>query len=68
MCSTRKGKGGARTPDSSGDQPVPQPAVKLKSGEYCKTYGERSCADDEVLDLMEANDNHSETHTVGEFI
>jgi hypothetical protein len=42
--------------------------IKLKSGDYCKTYGERSCADDEVLDLMEANDNHSETHTVGEFI
>merc|ERR1719277_1801855 len=42
--------------------------IKLKSGEYCKTYGERSCTDDEVLDLMEANDNHSEEHTVGEFI
>jgi len=42
--------------------------IKLKSGEYCKSFGERSCADDEVLDLMEANDNHSEEHTVGEFI
>jgi hypothetical protein len=42
--------------------------IKLKSGDYCKTYGERSCGDSEVLDLMEANDNHSETHTVGEFI
>jgi len=42
--------------------------IKLKSGNYCKTYGERSCADDEVLDLMEANDNHSEEHTVAEFI
>merc|ERR1719168_171552 len=42
--------------------------IKLKSGDYCKTFGERSCSDDEVLDLMEANDNHSETHTVGEFI
>merc|ERR1740139_1723189 len=42
--------------------------IKLKSGEYCKTFGERSCADDEVLDMMEANDNHSEEHTVGEFI
>merc|ERR1719413_160967 len=42
--------------------------IKLKSGEYCKTFGERSCTDDEVLDLMEANDNHSEEHTVGEFI
>ncbi|CAE8613485.1 unnamed protein product [Polarella glacialis] len=42
--------------------------IKLKSGDYCKGFGERSCADDEVLDLMEANDNHSEEHTVGEFI
>merc|ERR1719162_1933001 len=42
--------------------------IKLKSGEYCKTFGERSCADDEVLDMMEANDNHSEEHTVAEFI
>ncbi|CAE7660360.1 MDH2, partial [Symbiodinium sp. CCMP2456] len=42
--------------------------IKLKSSDYCKTYGERSCGDDEVLDLMEANDNHSEEHTVGEFI
>jgi len=42
--------------------------IKLKSGDYCKEYGERSCADDEVLELMEANDNHAETHTVAEFI
>jgi hypothetical protein len=42
--------------------------IKLKSGDYCKTFGEKSCSDDEVLDLMEANDNHSEEHTVGEFI
>eukprot|EP00418_Pyrodinium_bahamense_P091299 CAMPEP_0179039752 /NCGR_PEP_ID=MMETSP0796-20121207/15299_1 /TAXON_ID=73915 /ORGANISM="Pyrodinium bahamense, Strain pbaha01" /LENGTH=504 /DNA_ID=CAMNT_0020736087 /DNA_START=63 /DNA_END=1574 /DNA_ORIENTATION=- len=42
--------------------------IKLKAGNYCSTYGERSCADDEILDLMEANDNHSEQHTVGEFI
>merc|ERR1719373_929764 len=42
--------------------------IKLKSGNYCKTFGERSCSDDEVLDMMEANDNHAETHTVGEFI
>merc|ERR1719288_333096 len=40
--------------------------IKLKSGNHCKTYGERSCSDDEVLDLMEANDNHSEEHTVAE--
>ena len=31
-------------------------------------YGERACADDEVLHLTEANDNHSEQHTVAEFI
>merc|ERR1719243_22878 len=42
--------------------------IKLKSGEYCKTYGEKSCADSDVLDLMEANDNHSEEHTVAEFL
>merc|ERR1719223_1463708 len=42
--------------------------IKLKSGEYCKSYGEASCADNEVLQLMEANDNHAEEHTVAEFI
>merc|ERR1719413_134379 len=42
--------------------------IKLKAGNYCKTYGERSCTDDEVLDMMEANDNHSEQHTVAEFV
>merc|ERR1712072_218151 len=42
--------------------------IKLKKGNYCKTFGERSCSDDEVLSLMEANDNHAEEHTVGEFI
>merc|ERR1711871_1853305 len=42
--------------------------IKLKSGNYCKTFGERSCADDELLDMMEANDNHSEEHTVAQFI
>jgi len=42
--------------------------IKLKSGDYCKSFGEASCTDDEVLDLMEANDNHAEEHTVAEFI
>merc|ERR1712160_209877 len=42
--------------------------IKLKSGEYCKTFGEREAADDEVLILMEANDNHVEEHTVAEFL
>merc|ERR1719502_106516 len=43
--------------------------IKLKNeGDYCKAYGDRTCTDDEVLCLMEANDNHAEEHTVGEFI
>jgi len=42
--------------------------IKLKSEEYCETYGDKSCSDDEVLTMMEANDNHSEEHTVAEFI
>merc|ERR1719221_905137 len=42
--------------------------IKLKSGNYCKTFGERMCKEDEVLDMMEANDNHSEEHTVAEFV
>merc|ERR1712038_946911 len=42
--------------------------IKLKSGEYCKEFKERSAADDEVLLLKEANDNHEEEHTVAEFI
>merc|ERR1719412_304675 len=42
--------------------------IKLKSENYCKAYGERSCDDDEALELMEANDNHREEHTVVEFI
>merc|ERR1719199_1321988 len=42
--------------------------IKLKEGNYCGEYGERLCEDGEVLELMEANDNHAETHTVAEFI
>ena len=42
--------------------------IKLKAGNYCSTYGERVCADSEVLSPMEANDNHAEEHTVAEFI
>jgi len=42
--------------------------IKLKAGNYCSTFGERSCEDGEMLDLMEANDNHAEEHTVAEFI
>merc|ERR1712232_823598 len=42
--------------------------IKLASGSYCQNYGDKSCEDSDQLDLMEANDNHSEKHTVGEFI
>merc|ERR1712023_349069 len=42
--------------------------IKLKKGDYCSSFGEASCADDELLDMMEANDNHAEEHTVAEFI
>merc|ERR1711957_722884 len=43
--------------------------IKLKDeSKYCKTFGEREATDDEVLILKEANDNHIEEHTVGEFI
>ncbi|CAK0797239.1 unnamed protein product [Prorocentrum cordatum] len=42
--------------------------IKLMSGKYCSTYGDRSCEDDEKLAMMEANDNHVEVHTVAEFI
>merc|ERR1719174_2872017 len=42
--------------------------IKLKKGDYCATFGEASAADDEVLDMTEANDNHAEEHTVAEFI
>jgi glutathione synthase/RimK-type ligase-like ATP-grasp enzyme len=42
--------------------------IKLKKGNYCANFGDRLCDDNEVLSLMEANDNHSEEHTVGEFV
>merc|ERR1711970_122998 len=42
--------------------------IKLKAGDYCSTFGEKSCEDGELLDMMEANDNHAEEHTVAEFI
>ena len=42
--------------------------IKLKEGNYCASYGERSCEDGAKLLLMEANDNHEEEHTVAEFI
>jgi len=42
--------------------------VKLKQNNYCSSYGKRSCDNQEVLILMEANDNHAEEHTVAEFV
>jgi len=42
--------------------------IKLKEGNYCEKFGDRLCDDSEVLLLMEANDNHEEVHTVGEFV
>jgi len=42
--------------------------LKLKDHEYCRSFGERSCDGSEMLEMMEANDNHSEEHTVDEFI
>jgi glutathione synthase/RimK-type ligase-like ATP-grasp enzyme len=41
--------------------------IKLKSGNYCANYGDRMASDDEMLILTEANDNHVEEHTLGEF-
>jgi len=42
--------------------------INLKKADYCKEFGEASCADEDELILMEANDNHVEEHTVAEFI
>ncbi|CAE8614147.1 unnamed protein product, partial [Polarella glacialis] len=42
--------------------------IKLKDGNYCSTFGERTCGDNDVLELIEANDNHAEEHTVAELI
>jgi hypothetical protein len=43
--------------------------VKLKDeSSYCQNYGDAIAAMDTPLVLMEANDNHVEEHTVGEFL
>jgi len=42
--------------------------IKLKSGAYCSEFGAEYCADDDVLEMMEANDNHAEEHTVKELM
>jgi len=40
----------------------------LMGKKYCSTYGESSLDDKDWLKLMEMNDNHTEYHTVGEFL
>merc|ERR1711972_485167 len=42
--------------------------INLKKGDYCAAFGDAEANDDDELILMEANDNHVENHTVGEFI
>merc|ERR1739838_432528 len=42
--------------------------IELKDKPECKNYGDRSAGMDEVLICKEANDNHVEEHTIGEFI
>jgi len=42
--------------------------IELKNKNYCAKYGDRLAGMDEMLICKEANDNHIEEHTVGEFI
>merc|ERR1712241_1457663 len=42
--------------------------IELKDKKPCEKYGDRVADLDEVLICKEANDNHVEEHTVGEFI
>jgi len=42
--------------------------IELKDKKPCEKFGDRSAEMDEVLICKEANDNHVEEHTVGEFI
>lgn len=42
--------------------------IKLEACNYCAEFGERGCANDGVLDMIEANDDHAEEHTVAEFV
>merc|ERR1711976_850878 len=37
-------------------------------GDYCAAFGDALAEDSDELILMEANDNHVEHHTVGEFV
>jgi len=42
--------------------------VWLQDKEYCKAFGDASLEDGDKLKLMEMNDNHTEYHTVKEFL
>jgi len=42
--------------------------IELKSKDYCAKLGDRIAGDDEMLVMREANDDHVEEHTVGEFL
>jgi hypothetical protein len=42
--------------------------IELKNKDYCKKLGDRIAGDDEMLILREANDDHIEEDTVGEFL
>merc|ERR1711997_684122 len=42
--------------------------IELKDKKPCEKFGDRVAEMDEVLICKEANDNHTEEHTVGEFI
>merc|ERR1719226_271806 len=66
LCRSALHRGGAKQNRGSSGEGIW--IIKLKAGNYCSSFGERSCADNEVLDMMEANDNHAEEHTVAEFI
>lgn len=41
---------------------------KLRDGNYCDNFGDAVVSLDTELELLEANDNHVEYHTVGEFL
>merc|ERR1712232_1219239 len=42
--------------------------INLKNGDYCAAFGDATVDDSDELILMEANDNHVEEKTVGQFI
>merc|ERR1719468_685653 len=42
--------------------------IELKNKNYCANYGDRVAGMNEMLVCKEANDNHIEEHSIGEFI